>query len=110
LAAGGDNRGAEIYNCTRYTAYSVISYQHAALSGSKEAMDCAIQNCQELINGSCCLLGRWLSLDALMRLVWKVYQFCTILKIRGRHFKILRNGNEVELGITKEIEEIIAGS
>jgi hypothetical protein len=32
---------------------------------------------QELINGSCWLLGKGLSLGAL---VWTVYQFCTMLK------------------------------
>jgi hypothetical protein len=57
-----------------------LSYKHATLSGSKKAMDCvlcyAVQTCQELINGSCWLLGKGLSLGVLRGLVWTVYQFC----------------------------------
>jgi hypothetical protein len=89
---------------------SSISYKHATLSASKKAMDpvmcCAARTCQEQINGSCLLLGKGLSLGALRRLVWIVYQFCTVYKKKcvDNIWNFYDTANELEHGNTKEIE------
>jgi hypothetical protein len=56
-----------------------LSYKDTSLSDSKKTMDhvcCTVQTCQEMINGSCWLLGKGPSLGALRGLVWTVYQLC----------------------------------
>jgi hypothetical protein len=53
------------------------------INGSCNCVVLTVQTYQELINRSCWLLEKGLSLGALRGLVWTVYQFCTMpTKIR----------------------------
>jgi hypothetical protein len=68
----------------RATSVGSLSYKHTNKcvwfkESNVSCNCCAVQTYQELVNGSCWLLGKGLSLDALRKLVWTVDQFSTTM-------------------------------
>jgi hypothetical protein len=85
------------------------------LSSSTKAMDhlsvLHCSNTSETDKLKLLVTGEGPNLGALRGLVWTFYHFCTMLtKMCGWHVKFLRNGYELECGITIEIKENVTGS